>query len=259
MKTPRAIVIDNNPAEQNRLCALIREFEVEVEMAACYSNAKIALTELDHVKPDFIFIDCECCTKPFLKLMEMRDRLKTEVIIIVEWKEELIYKASNIYALVVKKPYLDHQMHKVLRVATESFIRRSSVKHTDAGITKPIKEPTLIIEEGKKKRMIKVKDVVYCQSSNNALLFYLDHQVQWSRKVAEGTGHVIVSSRSFGEWEDELESKGIYRCHRSYGFNINYASSMDAGDDPLLNLGGDNNVPVSKTYLETVERLVKED
>ena len=259
MTTPRAILIINNSAEQERLSALIREFELEVDVVAHYTNAKTALMELDTVKPDFIFIDCDCCTKPFLKLMEIRDLHKQQVIITVEWNEKFIYKASNIQALVVKKPYLDHQLHKVIRVATESFIRHRAVKHTDAGSGKSTKEPTLIIEEGKKKRMIKVKDVVYCQSSNNALLFYLDHQVQWSRKVAEGTGHVIVSSRSFGEWEDELESKGIYRCHRSYGFNINYASSMDAGDDPLLNLGGDNNVPVSKTYLETVERLVKED
>jgi len=259
MKTLRAILIINNTAEQERLSVLIREFEQEVEVVAHYTNAKTAMMELDTVKPDFIFIDCDCCTKPFLKLMEIRDRHKQQVIITVEWNEKFIYKASNIQALMVKKPYLDHQLHKVMRVATELFIRHSLLKHTDASLGKSTKEPMLIIEEGKKKRMIKVKDVVYCESCNNAMLFYLDHQVQWSRIVAEGTGHVIVSSRSFGEWEEELESKGIYRCHRSYGFNINYVSGMEAGDEPLLNLGGSLTVPVSKTYLETVIRLLEED
>ena len=259
MKTPRAILIINNSAEQERLSALIREFELEVDVVAHYTNAKTALMELDTVKPDFIFIDCDCCTKPFLKLMEIRDLHKQQVIITVEWNEKFIYKASNIQALVVKKPYLDHQLHKVIRVATESFIRHRSVKHTDAGSGKSTKEPTLIIKEGKKKKIVKVKDVVYCEAFDTMLAFYFSHAVQWSLETKEGTGHVIVSSRSFKEWEEELESKGIYRCHRSYGFNLDYASALDGGDDPLLNLGGDINVAVSKTYLETVIRLLEED
>jgi len=258
MKTLRAIVIDTNSSSRERLCKLIGSFELDVEVVACFADAKKALKELDELNPELLFIDFECCTKPFMEQMVMRDLLRMEVIILLELEQKSVLKTSNIKALMVIKPYKDQQVHKVIRVAMQSFVRHGAAQKPEAELNKLNKEPTLIIEEGRKKRVIKVRDVIYCKSCNNSLTFYFEHQVQWSLKVEEGTGFSIVSSRSFAEWEEELERKGIIRCHRSYGINKEYINGLEGGAEPLVNLGSKTTVPVSKSYLAIIERLLRE-
>src|SRR6266536_1658859 len=93
----KAIVIDDEPAARRLMKSLLQEYEAVVEIIGEASNGKEAITKIEELKPDLIFLDLQM---PDLTGFEVLDRLQRKpTVIFTTAYEQYAIKAFETFSI----------------------------------------------------------------------------------------------------------------------------------------------------------------
>jgi two-component system LytT family response regulator len=94
--------------------------------------------------------------------------------------------------------------------------------------------------------LVKVSDIVYCESDDNYTRFHLENKS-------------ILVSTTLKEYEEMLGEYGFFRAHRSYLVNLGHIETFEKADGGAIILTNDKKVPVSsrkkEQLLDLLERI----
>jgi two-component system LytT family response regulator len=86
--------------------------------------------------------------------------------------------------------------------------------------------------------VVRIKDVIRCQSDNNYTTFYLEN------------GQKILLSKPLKKYEDLLSDFDFYRVHQSHLINLHKVSQLNKGSNSRVLLNNEEAVPVAHSKMK---------
>lgn len=237
----RAIIIDDEPDCCESLTILLRRNCPEVKIAAtCYSAEK-ALSVINEIKPQLVFLDIEMPNMNGFEMLEKLPLIDFELIFTTSYDQYAI-KAIRFSALdYLLKPIDREELQKAVQ-KVQRRLQKPLTQQLEILLQKinqpsnPIQRIALPTMEGLK--LVPVDSIISCASEGNYTIFLMKDKSK------------IVVSRPLKEVEEMLEEHSFLRVHHSYIVNMNEIDRFVKGEGGYLIMSDGSSVDVSRSKKE---------
>lgn len=224
-------IIDDQKPQIELFQALVNDFfSNEIEVLCTYTSPKDAFKTLKNNSIDILFCDIDMPEINGLELLDLIAPYKFKVIMLT---------GHDTYALsAIKHHVFDYLLKPINVLAISESIKKynDSLNNTPKNTTiQDAFDDKLIVNGHEKVVVMATKDIVRFEASGAyTTIFY------------EGNKSVITS-KPIGFYEQQLESKGFYKIHRSHLINIKHIKELlkDEGEGVLI-LSNNEKLNVSK-------------
>jgi two-component system LytT family response regulator len=231
----QSILVDDTTFHLEVLSDLLHENHPEIVVTGKAKNGTEALEKIQSLQPALVFLDVEMPDMTGFEVLASLDRIDFQTIFVT---------AHSQYAIqAIRFSALDYLMkpidHKELAQAIKRFRSKGYVPHNQVQVQLAlenlkkdnVQEQVLFLptQEGGIKMML--QDIFKIEGDRNYSTFYLTD------------GKTKISSKTLGHFEEILNGKGFFRCHRSCIVNRFHIDKMK-GDYFLLKQG--EQVPISR-------------
>jgi DNA-binding LytR/AlgR family response regulator len=227
----KCAIIEDDPV----FCSILQHFvegEELLDPIGIYHSADEALAELDHHRPDLLFLDVEL---PGMSGMELLGKLTfSPPVVIVSQRKEYGADAFEYECIdYLCKPVNVARFKKAVHKVRKYFEKQLSVKPGDS------QRDSLFIRQDRMWVRLPVNDILYVRADNNDVIV----------KTRERTYKAHSKLRDIYE---QLPKLDFLQVHRSYIVQLN---KIDKVDGEVIEVNA-RTIPVSKTYLkEMYKRL----
>jgi len=254
MRNIPAVIIDDEVSNIKLLKKMLQTHCPDVVVIAAECDARKAISLLEQLKPKLVFLDVEM---PHLNGFDILNKLNTidfEVIFVTAYSQYAIQAFEHHATGYITKPVSADK----LIVAVQSAIKRIENKTVNETLftlldqnskSSPTDKIPLSTSSGL--IFVKLKDIIYCESSGNYTHFYL---IDGQKKIV---------SRQLGQYEKLLPESGFIRIHDKYIINLDYIKEYKkgSGGDVLLENGIE--LPVAsrrkEEFLSRFEKWIKRE
>ncbi len=236
------IIIENEKPQSDYLVKHLEKFFPEITIQAVCDNIPEGIDQVNHLKPQLLFLDVELPPYTGFDLLEKTRSVNYEVIFTTSFNKYAI-KAIKFCALdFIEKPYgvedlkeaierFKNKQHQGTARKIDVLLSNLQVQHKQGA---QIGLPVLGGLE-----FIKVEDIIRCKSSNNYTDIFL----------TQGKFHTITKTLKYVE--DLLRDHQFYRIHDSRLVNLSHIKSYKKGGEGGVVLLNDNTeVDVSRRRKE---------
>ncbi len=248
----KTVLIDDEKNALDALEILLKKNHPSFEIVATFNTSNDALIYLQQHKVDLVFSDIQM---PILNGIELfkniqnpdfflvyttaydqyaLDAIKLSAIdyLLKPIDEDELGKTLEKFSILIDKKYLNDKLLSILK--------NSSPAENDKKLNEKIP-----IAFQDKISLIKVEDIVYCESKDNYTTFYL----------LDGTK--ILSSKTIKYYEEQLQAYDFIRPHQSYVVNKKYIETYNKKEGGGLILINNIEIPVSRQKKDLVLELFK--
>lgn len=230
-----AILIDDEQDAIESLAWEIKTFCKEIKILDAFTNPEEAISAINYLKPDCVFLDIEM---PKIDGFQLLSHLKYRDFDLV------ITTAYDNYALTafredaidyLLKPIDNDDLVKVVRKITKNKVNKQlgfSLKDLIPQAEKKSKK--IAIPLTGKIVFLNIDDVCYCKSDGNYTTIFLQN------------GEKHLYSKKIKDVYEIFNSDDIIRVHQSYLVNVNYIKEYIKSEGYYLILENNKTIPVSK-------------
>ena len=203
----RAIIVDDERLARKELRNLLSEFP-SVEIIEECDNAESAITLVDELKPDVVFLDIHMPGKDGFGVLEELDYMP-HVIFITAYDEYAI-KAFEVNALdYILKPIHPERLKEAISKVTVQELD----KITDAD--KLGLNNLVFVKDGEKCWFVKLENVPMFESEGNYVRVYFDN-------------HKPLILKSLNNLANKLDENVFFRANRKFIINLNWVDSIES-------------------------------
>lgn len=212
-----AIIIDDERPARLMISSLLKKHDQTINLIGEAKNGKEALTLIEELKPDLIFLDIQM---PDMNGFEVLAGLKQQpmVVFVTAYDQYALnaFKENSIDYLLkpVEEERFDQCIQKLITLG--KTINENEIKtlaHLFSQL-QPKKEITAIpVKVGQKILLIKLNDIAYCQSSDGYVSLYTN------------AGKEYISDFCLHDLEEKLPDYFI-RVQKSYIVNKNHIKEI---------------------------------
>ncbi len=243
----RAIIIDDEFNAIKNLKWEIENFSNDIQICDTFTNPLDAISAINYLKPDCVFLDIEMPEMDGFQLLKRLDYRDFDLIITTAYDNYAI-KAFKEHAVdYLLKPIDSDDLSQTLdRVQKnkERNILGEEVKKIIENLSSPLRSSKrLALPLIGKTIFVELDDIIYCKSDGNYTEIYLtnDQKETVSKKLK-----VI---------EAQLD-QNFFRIHNSYLVNLNTIKEVVTTDGNHVILKNGINIPVSRSNKgELLQRL----
>lgn len=233
----KTLIVEDELASQQLLSTIIIDYCPNLHLVGLANNIEKALSLIDELKPDLIFLDIHIGDQTGFDLLDSIEK-KDFKIIITTAHDEYALKAFKYEAVdYILKPYSPKDVIKsVQRIVEKLEENKAFLK-----LEKVIKENFQMKESGK----------ISIPTSEGLKVFKLDNITRiegsgaYSRLFSLDTKSHLIS-KGLKELEAILPSNQFFRVHDSHIINMKYVKEYIKEDGGFVILENDNQVPVSR-------------
>jgi two-component system LytT family response regulator len=229
----KAIIIDDERLARTELKKLLQEFP-EVEVVDEAANAEEAITKIEGLHPDLVFLDIQMPGKTGFDMLAQLER--TPQVIFTTAYDEFALRAFEVNALdYLLKPIepkrladaiqkLHYSENKELRPLAENF-NNSILTDSDQ----------VFVKDGERCWFVKLSDIRLFESVGNYA------------KVFFGTNKPLIL-KSLNALEERLDEKTFFRANRKHIVNLRMIEKIEPyfNGGLLLELKGGEKIEVSR-------------
>lgn len=236
----KAIVVDDEPAAIRSLIWELNRFSEEITVIESFTSATEAISGINYLKPDCVFLDIEM---PEMNGFTLLQKLQFRSFAVI------ITTAYNQYAIqAIKEQALDYLLKPVDNDDLKGVLHRLKSINTSKDyhvqfektlktLSKVNSSGTIQIPVNKKILFIKPNDIIHCESDGNYTKVFLENSSD------------IYVTKKLKEIERLLSNYPFFRVHNSYLINMEKVHSFHKGDGYLV-LSNTKKIPVSRQKKE---------
>ncbi|MEN9443727.1 MAG: hypothetical protein RIS47_617 [Bacteroidota bacterium] len=249
--TIRAIIIDDEPKSIVTLKNLLTKVSTAIEVIADAGSVAQAVELINRHKPELVFLDIQLLDGTGFDVIDQTEYNDYEVIFITAYQQHAI-KAFEVAALhYIMKPirpeHLEEALERLqdhkydLELQDRLHVYRNNITSNEAKIILPLSDGLFVI---------RLEEVVRCESSNNYTTFFL----------REGRQHIVSKPISF--YEQLLHDRSFVRTHSKHLVNLRFVERYVKGRGGYVILTDGFRVDVSQTkrqeFLDSLAAYVGE-
>lgn len=237
-----AIIIDDEINAIESLRWEIANFCKDVRILDTFTNPIEAISAINYLKPDLVFLDIEMPQLDGFQLLKKLHYTDFDLIITTAYNQYAIqaFKENAIDYLL--KPVDPDELIKAIEKAKKNKEKPiSSTKNMEKIFEKIINDATknnskkIPIALADKIVMVNKNDIIYCKSDGNYTHIYLTDDVKY------------FVSKNIKAVTNLINSPEFIRVHKTYLVNATYIKEYIRGDGGEIILENKINIPVSRT------------
>jgi len=223
----KALVVDDEELARRRVLNLLAEVE-EIEVLGECSNGKSAISQINKLKPDLVFLDISMKDMNGFEVLQKLEIDPKPVVVFVTAYDNFAIKAFDVDAFdFLLKPFRDERffktIKKVLKIShfevQENFEQRLQtlfeVYNNDKQNSKiPLNLP---VRQGNKTVLLKPTEINYICASGYYAEIYTENKK-------------YVLRESLNHLEDFFKDHAFFRIHRSAIINLNHIKEIVHSD-----------------------------
>jgi len=234
----KAIIVDDELTAIKSLKWEIENFCKDIEVVDSFTNPIGAISAINYIKPDCVFLDIEMPEMDGFQLLEELQFRNFDLIITTAYDSYALqaFKESAVDYLL--KPVDTDDLLKsvskikinknknILGKELNTIIENLVPKTTFNKIALPLSGKTIYV---------KPDDIIYCKSDGN----YTEIHFKNNKKE--------LLSKKIKDVEALINSSSFHRVHNSYLINIQYVAEFVKNDGQYLVLENGTTIPVSRS------------
>jgi len=213
---------------------LLSDLYPKIKIAGTASNGHMAIELIHSIQPDLIFLDVEMPDMNGFDVLASLDKIRFQTIFVTAHLQYAI-QAIRFNALdYLVKPIDPKELMSAMRrfYSKKNIDQQDQVQNAIENYNKvDVQEQILYLPTQDGGLKMKLGNIIRIEGARNYSTFHL------------ATKQKKISSKTLGHFEEILEGKGFYRCHRSFIVNHNYIQKIHKDFFLLKNL---NHVPISR-------------
>ena len=244
----KTLLIDDEQPNLDNLKALLSAYCPQIEVCATALNAEEGKTLLHQHCPDLVFLDIQMPDQSGFDLLRSLPVCDFEVVIVTAYDQYAIQAMRFAAVDYLLKPIDIVELQAAVDRAIKQ--RRSKVQNSQLEnllqlLTSQHEEPRIALATTRETRLVKVGEIVRCESSNNYTTFFL------------GDGEALLVCKPIFEYEELLREYGFLRCHQSHLVNNKWIKSWKKEYGDFLRLRDGTEVPISRGKKEAIKQALK--
>jgi two-component system LytT family response regulator len=245
-----AIIVDDEENARITLTLLIRDHIPQLNVIGSYASLKEARNAIAERKPDLVFLDVQMPDESGLSLWKYFPQPDFHVVFTTSYQQYAL-QAIRLSALdyLLKPIDIDDLFRVVQKLQDNSSIKRLDQRLSvlETNLAQPASSITqIVLPTHDSLLVIKLDDIVRCESDNNYTKFFLVNGIQ----------HLI--SKPLKEYESVLPSEIFLRIHQSHLINLRFVLRYVRGKPGQVEMNDGSILPVSRERKEAlVNRLTK--
>ena len=239
-KTYKIVIIEDEPAEVKAIEQLIEKDLPNLTIAGHADNTKDAIQIIKKTDPDLAIFDISLKDGQSFKILEELEEIRFQIIWLTAY-EEFAIRAFRISAVdYLLKPYKTNELLKALMKAREDLKEQAYLKKLRALVNNSAdnKDKQIVLHTSDSVHVVRIKDVIRCQSDNNYTTFFLEN------------GQKILLSKPLKKYEDLLSGFNFYRVHQSHLINLHKVSKLNKGARSQVLMNNEEAVPVAHSKMK---------
>jgi len=211
-------------------------------------NVAEGIDIIEKQKPDVVFLDIQMPDGSGFKLLESINEINFDVIFTTAY-DQFAIKAIKFSALdYLLKPIFPEDLIKAVKKAEVKKEGQDSRENIDVlleNIKMPLSEsPKIVLSTSDKINVVKVKDIVRCESDNYYTFFHFKN------------GERLLKSKTLKENEELLKDHNFIRPHKSHLVNVLFIESYLKQDGGYIILTDGSKIPVSRRKKEKIIEII---
>ena len=229
----KSLIIDDNPLNIEILTDLLKENHPDIILSGTAHNGQTAIEKIQSLKPDLIFLDVEM---PDMNGFEVLAYLKS-----IDFQTIFVTAHSHYAIQAIRFNALDYIVKPINPDELRQAIKRFRSKGKEA-----IHQQQMALDNLKQEN---VQDqVLFLPTQEGGIKMILKNIVKIEGDRNYSTFHLAnsktkISSKTLGHFEEILEGKGFFRCHRSVIINYRHIDKIQS--DTFL-LKDSSTIPISR-------------
>jgi two-component system LytT family response regulator len=216
----RTLIVDDEPLAREAIRTRI-QLDNEIEIVGEASSGKQALREIQHRKPDLVFLDVQMPDLDGFAILEALGSSPLPIIVFVTAFEQHALRAFEVHALdYILKPFDDERFQEALKRAKDHW-RRNRGHELESKLRELLARKIqgsnyldrMIVKETGRISFVKTEDIKWFRAEGNYVKLFLGKQT-----------HMLHTSMN--ALEAQLDPKRFFRIHRSLIINIEHLQEL---------------------------------
>jgi two-component system LytT family response regulator len=247
----RALIVDDEPKESRHLRRLLSA-DSEIEVIGACANGRDALTEIQTLRPDLVFLDVVMPRIDGFEMLEKIDKERMPLVIFVTGYDKYATRAFDVHAVdYLLKPFSEARFREAVeqakyRLHTEqqSEISARTIAVIEERKTEARYLEHLPVQKGDCVLLVKTANIDWIEAQDKYVCLHVGKESHWRREALSSL-------------ETRLDRTRFLRIHRRYIVNIDRIVRLD----PLFNheyevvLRDGTNLQMSRDYRKRLKDL----
>jgi two-component system LytT family response regulator len=237
----KAIIIDDEPYCCEALDILLQRYCPGVQVIAICHSGKEAITAIQSMKPQLVFLDIEMPQMNGFEMLEQLKGTQFELIFTTSYDQYAIkairFSALDYLLKPIDREELQQAVQKVERRLEHPLPQQLELllQKIQPG-TSSVQRIALPTMEGL--QLVPINTIISCASHSNYTIFHLKNKEK------------ITVSRTLKETEELLQEYGFLRVHHSFLVNLNEINKYIKGEGGYLVMSDGSSIDVSRSRKE---------
>jgi len=243
----QAIIIDDELNAIESLRWEINNFTSNVKIIDTFTNPIEAISAINYLKPDLVFLDIEMPQIDGFQLLNKLQFKEFELIITTAYNQYAIkaFKENAVDYLLkpIDPDELINSINKVKKNKQNKNISFDNISNIFKGIIDNISEKSnkkIPIALSDKIVMVDKNDIMYCKSDGNYTHIFIKDKSKY------------FISKNIKNITQLINATEFIRVHKTYLVNVNYIKEYIRGDGGEIILEDKTNIPVSRINKQKV-------
>lgn len=247
----KAILVDDEPDGIRTLKKMLETHCPNVNIVAACSNATTAKQELEHNRPDVVFLDIQMPGKSGLDLLTEIPEKDFEVIFVTAHNEYMLQALQYSAADYLLKPVDEDRLIEAVDRAEKRLQIGKKDEWTETLMHNLSKtgnpsEMRLCLPTLKGFLVVKLDDIIYCEAERSYTIFHLENK------------KTVTVSKSLIEYDNLLLDTQFIRIHKSFLINLHHVKEYQRGEGGLVIMTDNAEIEVSRRKKEFFLNKMKE-
>lgn len=244
----RAVIVEDEKRSRETLTGLLKLYCKNLEVVGEAENVREGISIIQQKNPDVVFLDIQMPDGSGFKLLEQIKQIKFDVIFTTAY-DQFAIKAIRYSALdYLLKPIFPNDLVNAVKKAEKNKQLQKSNENIKVLLENinlpPAESPKIILSTSEKINIVKVDEIVRCESDNYYTMFYFTN------------GKRLLVSKTLKEQEELLSEHNFIRPHKSHLINVKYIKSYLKSDGGVILMENGSKIPVSRRKKEYIMEII---